>query len=77
MGSSALSSGSYPLRISPLKEGVSFPLTISVGLDLGFAYWPAILAILFFVSHLLLIQDDEVTYLTTGLFDPQIRTKLI
>src|SRR5690242_11644438 len=59
-GFNSRSSTSNPFKISPLKLGISTPLYISVGLLLGFAYCPAILAIL-----------------TTGLFPPQISTRLI
>lgn len=34
-GSGVRSDGSKPLTLSPLKEGISCPLTVSVGLDLG------------------------------------------
>ena len=34
-GSGVLSEGSNPLILSPRKEGISFPSTISIGLDLG------------------------------------------
>ena len=34
-GSGVLSAGSNPLMLSPRNDGISFPLTVSVGLDLG------------------------------------------
>lgn len=37
-GSGVRSEGSNPLILSPRNEGISFPLTISVGLDLGLIY---------------------------------------